>query len=156
LGIARAAYEFTVEYLMEKQIDGKPALDNPGIHQQIADIATEIDAARLLVQRASWMGANGIPLMGGQGSMSKLKAGDVAMWATARCMDLIGPDAWNTDLPIEKWYRDAKIYQIFEGTSQIQRMVIGRLQVGEFRARLEAAKAEYEAASGQKAEPVPA
>jgi alkylation response protein AidB-like acyl-CoA dehydrogenase len=156
LGIARAAYEFTMEYLMESKIDGKPALDNPGIHQQIADIATEIDAARLLVQRASWMGANGIPLMGGQGSMSKLKAGDVAMWATARCMDLVGPEAWDTELPLEKWYRDAKIYQIFEGTSQIQRMVIGRLQVGEFRARLEAAKAEYEAASGKTAEPVPA
>jgi alkylation response protein AidB-like acyl-CoA dehydrogenase len=156
LGIARAAYEFTMEYLMEKTIDGKPALDNPGIHQQIADIATEIDAARLLVQRASWMGSNGIPLMGGQGSMSKLKAGDVAMWATAKCMDLVGPEAWDTDLPLEKWYRDAKIYQIFEGTSQIQRMVIGRLQVGEFRSRLAEAKAEYEAASGKTAEPVPA
>ncbi|MFY9487570.1 MAG: acyl-CoA dehydrogenase family protein [Solirubrobacterales bacterium] len=156
IGIARAAYEFTVAYLMDQKIDGKPALDNPGIHQQIADIATEIDAARLLVQRASWMAANGQPLMGGQGSMSKLKCGDVAMWATARCMDLVGPDAWSTDLPLEKWYRDAKIYQIFEGTSQIQRMVIGRLQVGEFKARLEAAKAEFTEKSSQPAEPVPA
>ncbi len=151
IGIGRAAYEFTVEYLADQTIDGKPALDNPGIHQQIADIATEIDAARLLVQRASWMGRNGIPLMGGQGSMSKLKAGDVTMWATAKCMDLIGPDAWSTDLPLEKWYRDAKIYQIFEGTSQIQRMVIGRLQVGEFRERLQQAKAEVDAAQKEAA-----
>ncbi len=156
IGIARAAYEFTVEYLAEQKIDGKPALDNPGIHQQIADLATEIDAARLLVQRASWMGRNGIPLMGGQGSMSKLKCGDVAVWATAKCMDLVGPASWDTDLPLEKWYRDAKIYQIFEGTSQIQRMVIGRLQVGEFRTRLEAAKAAYDDAAKAAAEPVPA
>lgn len=157
IGIARAAYEFTLEYLSETTIEGKPALDNPGIHQQIADIATEIDAARLLVQRASWMGANGQPLIGGQGSMSKLKCGDVAMWATAKCMDLIGPAAWDTDLPLEKWYRDAKIYQIFEGTSQIQRMVIGRLQVGQFRAQLEEAKQEFAAKSeAAKAEAVPA
>lgn len=153
IGIARAAYEFTVEYLAEQKIDGKPALDNPGVHQQIADIATEIDAARLLVQRASWMARNGIPLMGGQGSMSKLKCGDVAMWATAKCMDLIGPDAWNTELPLEKWYRDAKIYQIFEGTSQIQRMVIGRLQVGEFRAKMEAAAEEIESKKAEAAVP---
>jgi alkylation response protein AidB-like acyl-CoA dehydrogenase len=156
VGIARAAYEFTVEYLMDKKIDGKPALENPGMHQMIADIALEIDAARLLTQRASWMARNGIPLMGGQGSMSKLKAGDVAVWATAKCMDLIGPDSWSTELPLEKWYRDAKIYQIFEGTSQIQRMVVGRLQVGEFKTRLAAAQAEHAEASGQQAEPVPA
>ncbi|MGB1582972.1 MAG: acyl-CoA dehydrogenase family protein, partial [Solirubrobacterales bacterium] len=98
----------------------------------------------------------GIPLMGGQGSMSKLKCGDVAVWATAKCMDLVGPASWDTDLPLEKWYRDAKIYQIFEGTSQIQRMVIGRLQVGEFRARLEAAKAAYDDAAKAAATPVPA
>lgn len=153
IGIAQAAYDFTLEYLAEQKIDGKPALDNPGIHQQIADIATEIEAARLLVQRASWMAANGKPLLGGQGSMSKLKCGDVAMWATARCMDLIGPAAWDTDLPLEKWYRDAKIYQIFEGTAQIQRMVVGRLQVSSFRAQVEAAAAEIDQ---KKAEAVPA
>lgn len=142
IGIAQAAYDFTLEYLAEQTIEGKPALDNPGVHQQIADIATEIDAARLLVQRASWMAANGKPLLAGQGSMSKLKCGDVAMWATAKCMDLIGPAAWDTDLPLEKWYRDAKIYQIFEGTAQIQRMVVGRLQVSSFRAQVEAAETE--------------
>jgi alkylation response protein AidB-like acyl-CoA dehydrogenase len=157
LGIARAAYEFTMEYLAEVKIDGKPALENPGMHQEIANLATEIDAARLLTQRASWMARNGKPLLGGQGSMSKLKAGDVAMWATAKCMDLIGPEAWDTELPLEKWYRDAKIYQIFEGTSQIQRMVIGRLQVGEFKSRLEEAKAAYDsAAAAATSEPVPA
>ena len=105
------------------------------------------------------MGANGQPLLGGQGSMSKLKCGDVAMWATAKCMDLIGPASWDTELPLEKWYRDAKIYQIFEGTSQIQRMVIGRLQVSQFRAQLEEAKQEFAAkaaAAATATEAVPA
>lgn len=142
VGIAQAAYEYTLEYLADSTINGKPALDDPGTHQQIADIATEIEAARLLVQRASWMGANGQPMLAGQGSMSKLKCGDVAMWATAKCMDLVGPAAWDTERPLEKWYRDAKIYQIFEGTAQIQRLVIGRLQVSSFRAQVDAAAAE--------------
>jgi alkylation response protein AidB-like acyl-CoA dehydrogenase len=145
IGIAQAAYDFTLEYLDTMTINGSPALDDPGTHQQIADISTEIEAARLLVQRASWMARNGQPLLAGQGSMSKLKCGDVAVWATAKCMDLIGPASWDTDLPLEKWYRDAKIYQIFEGTAQIQRMVIGRLQVSSFRSRVDAAAEEIEA-----------
>ena len=91
-------------------------------------MATEIEASRLLVWRAAWMGRNGIPMTGGQGSMSKLKAGDVAMWATTTLMDLVGPYAQTTDCPLEKWFRDAKIYQIFEGTAQVQRLVIARMQ----------------------------
>src|SRR5215213_1334599 len=108
LGIAQAAYEWTLEYLTDKEEDGQPLLQ-----QQLADVATEIEAARLLVWRAAWMGRNGIPLTAGQGSMSKLKAGDVAMWATTTLMDLVGPFAQTTDCPLEKWFRDAKIYQIF-------------------------------------------
>src|SRR6185295_1512499 len=72
-----------------------------------------------------------------QGSMSKLKGGDVAMWATRACMDIVGPYAQTTDCPLEKWFRDAKIYQLFEGTAEIQRMVISRMQAAEYRARLE-------------------
>jgi Acyl-CoA dehydrogenase, C-terminal domain len=98
-------------------------------------VATEIEAARLLVQRASWMGRNGIPMTGGQGSMSKLKGGDVAMWATRTCMDLVGPYAQTTECPLEKWFRDAKIYQLFEGTAEIQRMVVSRMQAAEYRER---------------------
>ena len=86
-------------------------------------MATEIEAARLLVWRAAWMGRNGVPMTGGQGSMSKLKAGDVTMWATTTLMDLVGPYAQTTDCPLEKWFRDAKIYQLFEGTAQVQRLV---------------------------------
>jgi alkylation response protein AidB-like acyl-CoA dehydrogenase len=74
------------------------------------------------------MGRNGEPMTAGQGSMSKLKGGDVTMWATTVLMDLVGDYAQTTDCPLEKWFRDAKIYQIFEGTAQVQRLVISRMQ----------------------------
>ena len=106
------------------------------MQQVLADVATEIEAARLLVWRAAWMGRNGMPMTGGQGSMSKLKAGDVTMWATTTLMDLVGPYAQTTDCPLEKWFRDAKIYQIFEGTAQVQRLVISRMQRTEYQRRL--------------------
>src|SRR5436189_721015 len=112
LGIAQAAYEWTLEYLSERAEEGKPLLQEQRIQQVIADVATEIEAARLLVWRAAWMGRNGVPMTSGQGSMSKLKGGDVAMWATTTLMDLIGPEAQSTECPLEKWFRDAKIYQI--------------------------------------------
>src|SRR5436309_13557478 len=83
------------------------------------------------------MGRNGIPMTGGQGSKTKLKGGNVAMWATTTLMDLVGPEAQSTDYPLEKWFRDAKIYQIFEGTAQIQRLVIARMQASEYAERLE-------------------
>src|SRR5215203_7357931 len=99
IGIAQASYEWTLGYLDngavadplvdlldESSTAGRPPLQRQGIQQRLADVATEIEAARLLIQRASWMGRNGIPMTGGQGSMSKLKGGDVAMWATRTCM----------------------------------------------------------------------
>jgi alkylation response protein AidB-like acyl-CoA dehydrogenase len=148
LGIAQAAYEWTLQYLAgapadplgehldESSTAGLPPLERQAIQQRLADVATEIEAARLLVQRAAWMGRSGIPMTGGQGSMSKLKGGDVAMWATRTCMDLVGPFAQSTDCPLEKWFRDAKIYQLFEGTAEIQRLVISRMQAAEYRERL--------------------
>jgi alkylation response protein AidB-like acyl-CoA dehydrogenase len=81
----------------------------------------------------------------GQGSMSKLKAGDVAMWATTALMDVVGPEAGLADHPLEKWFRDAKIYQLFEGTAQVQRLVIARMQVAD-RRRAVAEEAERAAA----------
>jgi acyl-CoA dehydrogenase len=140
LGIARAAYEYTLEYLEGREEEGQELLEQQRIQQVIADLATEIDAARMLVWRAAWMGRNGVPMTAGQGSMSKLKAGDVAMWATTTCMDLIGPFAQTTECPVEKWFRDAKIYQIFEGTAQIQRLVVSRMQREAFQEALQATK----------------
>jgi acyl-CoA dehydrogenase len=134
VGIARAAYEWTLDFLEGRSDADGPLLEQQRIQQVLADVATEIDAARLLAYRAAWMGRNGVPMTAGQGSMSKLKGGDVAMWATTTLMDLVGPEAGLTDHPLEKWFRDAKIYQLFEGTAQIQRMVIARAQTGERRA----------------------
>src|SRR3954447_5138769 len=131
IGIARAAYEWTLDYLETQTIAGTPALETQGVQQVLADVATEIEASRLLCWRAAWMARNGVPLTGGQGSMSKLKAGDVTMWATTRLMDLVGDYATSTECPLEKYFRDAKIYQIFEGTAQVQRLVISRLQRNE-------------------------
>ena len=128
VGIARAAYEWTLDWLETQMIGETPALEVQGVQQVIADAATEIHAARLLCWRAAWMARNGVPLTGGQGSMSKLKGGDVAMWATTRLMDLVGDYAMSTECPLEKYFRDAKIYQIFEGTAQVQRLVVSRLQ----------------------------
>jgi acyl-CoA dehydrogenase len=148
LGIAQAAYEWTLSHLEERSEEGVPLLEQQRIQQTLADVATEIEAARLLVWRAAWMGRNGIPMTGGQGSMSKLKAGDVAMWATTTLMDLVGPYAQTTDCPLEKWFRDAKIYQIFEGTAQVQRMVISRMQRAEYQHRIEEAAVVLEQAPG--------
>jgi alkylation response protein AidB-like acyl-CoA dehydrogenase len=128
LGIAQAAYEWTLEYLEDHVIESQPALEIQRVQQVMADVATEIEASRLLVWRAAWMGRNGLPMTGGQGSMSKLKAGDVTMWATTTLMDLVGPYAQSMECPLEKWFRDAKIYQIFEGTAQVQRLVVSRMQ----------------------------
>jgi acyl-CoA dehydrogenase len=100
------------------------------------------------VWRAAWMGRNGIAMTGGQGSMSKLKAGDTTMWATSALMDLVGPYAQTTDCPLEKWFRDAKIYQIFEGTAQVQRLVISRMQRREHQERLRRAAEMLERSPG--------
>jgi acyl-CoA dehydrogenase len=148
LGIAQASYEYTLGYLEGRTEEGHELLEQQRVQQVIADMATEIDAARMLVWRAAWMGRNGVPMTAGQGSMSKLKAGDVAMWATAVAMDLVGPFAQSMDCPLEKWYRDAKIYQIFEGTAQIQRLVVSRMQREAYQQRLSAAAEVLEQAPG--------
>jgi alkylation response protein AidB-like acyl-CoA dehydrogenase len=148
LGIAQAAYEWTLEYLEDKSDEHGPLLEQQRVQQTLADVATEIDSARLLVWRAAWMGRNGVPMTAGQGSMSKLKAGDVTMWATTTLMDLVGDYAQTTECPLEKWFRDAKIYQLFEGTAQVQRLVISRMQRQEYRERLKAAAEVLEQAPG--------
>jgi acyl-CoA dehydrogenase len=152
LGIAQAAYDWTLDWLEGRGYEGEPLLEQQRVQQVVADVATEIDAARLLVWRAAWMGRNGIPMNAGQGSMSKLKAGDVTMWAATALMDLVGPEASLADHPLEKFFRDAKIYQLFEGTAQVQRLVISRMQVAERRRQLdEAAEVISDLAEREKA-----
>lgn len=126
LGIARAALEYATEYAKRREAFGAPILDNQGIAFPIADIATQIDAARLLTWRASWMAANAIPFNRGEGSMCKLAASEIAVKATECAVQTMGGWGYITDHPVEKWYRDAKLYTIFEGTSEIQRIVISQ------------------------------
>ena len=105
---------------------GQPIIMNQGIAFKLADMATEIDAARLLVWRAAWMARNGVPFIAGEGSMSKLKAGEVAVWVTEQAIQILGGYGYTREYPVERWHRDAKIFTIFEGTSEIQRLVIAR------------------------------
>jgi acyl-CoA dehydrogenase len=126
VGIARAAYEYALAYAQGRVQFGRPIVEHQAVAFALADMRTEIDAARLLVWRAAWMGRNNRPFDAGQGSMSKLKAGEVAVTVTERAVQILGGAGYVTDHPVERWYRDAKIYTIFEGTSEIQRLVIAR------------------------------
>ena len=126
IGIARAAFEYALDYAREREQFGRKIIENQAIAFALADMKLEIDAARLLVWRASWMGRNGLPFRSAEGSMSKLKAGEVALWATERAMHILGGNGYTREYPVERWHRDAKIYTIFEGTSEIQRLVIAR------------------------------
>ena len=126
LGIARAAYEYSLDYAKERKAFGRPIIENQAIAFKLADMKMEIDAARLLVWRACWMARNGKQFVAGEGSMSKLKAGEVAVWATEQAIQILGGYGYVRDYPVEKWHRDSKIYTIFEGTSEIQRLVIAR------------------------------
>ncbi len=126
LGIARAAYEYALDYAKNREQFGKAIIENQAIAFTLANMKMEIDAARLLVWRASWMGRNQVPFENAEGSMSKLKAGEVAVWTTERAMQILGGNGYAREYPVERWHRDAKIYDIFEGTAEIQRIVISR------------------------------
>ena len=126
LGIARAAYEYALEYAKEREQFGRKIIENQAIAFTLARMKMEIDAARLLAWRASWMGRNQIPFENAEGSMSKLKAGEVAVWVTERAIQILGGNGYTREFPVERWHRDAKIYDIFEGTAEIQQLVIAR------------------------------
>ncbi len=126
LGIARAAYEYSLDYAKQRSQFGRAIIENQSIAFALADMKMELDAARLLVWRASWMGRNNQPFAAAEGSMSKLKAGEVAVWVTERAIQILGGNGYTREFPVERFHRDAKIYTIFEGTSEIQRLVIAR------------------------------
>jgi alkylation response protein AidB-like acyl-CoA dehydrogenase len=125
VGIARAAYEEALAYAKERVAFGKPIIQNQAIAFMLADMITEIDAARLLVWRAAWLSRNGT-YKNAEGSQSKLKAGRVAVWVTERAIQIHGGYGYTREYPVERMHRDAKIYDIFEGTEQIQQLVISR------------------------------
>jgi acyl-CoA dehydrogenase len=126
LGIARAAYEYALDYSKEREQFGRKIIENQSIAFTLARMKMEIDAARLLVWRASWMGRTGVNFENAEGSMSKLKAGEVAVWVTERAIQILGGNGYTREFPVERWHRDAKIYDIFEGTAEIQQLVIAR------------------------------
>ncbi|WP_338497902.1 acyl-CoA dehydrogenase family protein [Streptomyces sp. SJL17-4] len=126
VGTARAAYEVALDYAKTRVQFGRPIIENQGVAFQLADMATQIDAARLLVWRASWMATAGKPFTAAEGSMSKLYASEVAKKVTAQAIQILGGNGYTREYPVERMHRDAAIYTIFEGTSEIQRMVISR------------------------------
>jgi alkylation response protein AidB-like acyl-CoA dehydrogenase len=130
VGVARAAYEYALDYAKERVVFGRPIIEKQAISFLLADIATEIDAARLLVRRAAWMGSTGQKFASAEGSMSKLKAGRVAVWTTERAIQILGGNGYTREYPVERMHRDAKVFDIFEGTEQIQQLVIARSITG--------------------------
>src|SRR5688500_6054939 len=125
VGIARAGYEYALGYAKERHAFGKPIIQNQAIAFMLADMATEIDASRLLIWRAAWLARNG-GYKNAEGSMSKLKAARTAVWVTERAIQILGGYGYTREYPAERFHRDAKIMDIFEGTEQIQQLVISR------------------------------
>ncbi|WP_381801927.1 acyl-CoA dehydrogenase family protein [Streptomyces niveus] len=130
VGTARAAYEVALDYARTRSQFGRPIIDNQGIAFQLVDMRTRIDAARLLVWRASWMAATGKPFTAAEGSMSKLYASETAKEVTAQAVQILGGNGFTREYPVERMHRDSAIYTIFEGTSEIQRLVIARTLSG--------------------------
>jgi alkylation response protein AidB-like acyl-CoA dehydrogenase len=133
LGVGRAAFEYALDYSKERIQFGRPIATRQAIAFKLADMAIELDAARLLVWRAAWMAAAGVPFLRAEGSMAKCYPSDVAMRVTVEAVQVLGGYGYMRDFPVEKWVRDAKIFQIFEGTNEIQRIVIARALTGGLR-----------------------
>jgi alkylation response protein AidB-like acyl-CoA dehydrogenase len=130
VGVARAAVEYATEYARTRVQFGKPIGQNQGVAFQLADMQASVDAARLLTWRAAWMARQGKPFDHAEGSMSKLVAGETAVRVTEQAIQILGGNGYTREYPVERWHRDAKIFTIFEGTSEIQRMIIGRALTG--------------------------
>ncbi|MEV4400252.1 acyl-CoA dehydrogenase family protein [Nonomuraea sp. NPDC049607] len=130
VGIARAGFEYARDYAREREQFGRRIGDNQAIAFLLADMATRVDVARLLTWRAAWMARNGRPFEQAEGSMSKLVAGETAVWVTEQAIQILGGAGYTREHPVERFHRDAKIYTIFEGTSEIQRLIIGRAVTG--------------------------
>lgn len=125
LGIASGAYELSVQYAKERQAFGKPIADHQAIQFKLADMATEIEAARMLCLKAAWLKDQGLPYAQAS-SMAKLFASEVAMKTTVEAVQIHGGYGFVKEFHVERLMRDAKITQIYEGTSEIQRIVIAR------------------------------
>src|SRR5215510_9995444 len=130
VGVARAAFEYARNYSVSRVQFGKPVGQNQAIAFMLADMQASVDAARLLTWRAAWMARHGRKFTRAEGSISKLVAGETAVRVTEQAIQILGGNGYTRDYPVERMHRDAKIFTIFEGTSEIQRMIIGRAVTG--------------------------
>ncbi len=130
LGISQGAFESALKYAHEREAFGKPIAHHQTIGNYLADMATQIEASRLLVYQAAWAKQqhyeHDAARHSKEASMAKLFAGDTAMWVTERAVQVLGGYGYTTDFPVERFFRDAKITQIYEGTQEVQRIVIAR------------------------------
>ncbi|MFT0801688.1 acyl-CoA dehydrogenase [Bacillus swezeyi] len=126
VGIAQGAFEAATAYAKERKQFGRPIAEQQGISFKLADMATAIEASRLLTYQAAWLESEGMPY-GKASAMSKLYAGDAAMKVTTEAVQIFGGYGYTKDYPVERYMRDAKITQIYEGTQEIQRIVISRM-----------------------------
>ena len=129
LGIAQAAYDVARAYALEREQFGRRIADFQAIQWKLADMATEIDAARLLTYRAAWLKQQGLPHTA-EGAKAKLFASETARRQTAEAIQVLGGVGYTKEFPVERYYRDAKVTEIYEGTSEIQRLVIARHILG--------------------------
>jgi alkylation response protein AidB-like acyl-CoA dehydrogenase len=125
VGIAQAAYDVARAYALERRQFGKRIADFQAIQWKLADMATEIDAARLLVHRAAWLKQQGRPHTA-EGAKAKLFASEMARRQTGEAIQILGGYGYTKEFPVERYYRDAKVTEIYEGTSEVQRLVIAR------------------------------
>jgi alkylation response protein AidB-like acyl-CoA dehydrogenase len=130
VGVARAAYEYALEYASQREQFGRKIGEFQAVAFKLADMKCRIDAARMLVWRAGWMARNNQPFDNAEGSMAKLVASETAVYVTDEAIQILGGNGYTRDYPVERMHRDAKIFTIFEGTSEIQRLVISRAITG--------------------------
>jgi len=130
LGIAQGAYESALKYAHQREAFGVPIARHQMITAYLADMATQVEAARLMVYKAAWTKEqhyqHGGHRHSKEASMAKLFAGDTAMWVSERAIQVLGGYGYTTDFPVERFFRDAKITQIYEGTQEVQKLVIAR------------------------------
>ncbi|AIY06389.1 acyl-CoA dehydrogenase domain-containing protein [Planococcus sp. PAMC 21323] len=126
VGIAQGALDASIDYAKEREQFGKPILVNQGVSFKLADMATSIEASRLLTYQAAWLESNKLSYSK-ESAMAKLMAGDTAMKVTVEAVQVFGGYGYTKDYPVERYMRDAKITQIYEGTQEVQRLVISRM-----------------------------
>lgn len=130
VGVARAAFEYARDYACEREQFGRKIGEFQAVAFKLADMKARIDAARLLVYRAGWMARNGKAFDSAEGSMAKLVASETAVYVTDEAIQILGGNGYTREYPVERMHRDAKIFTIFEGTSEIQRLVMARAITG--------------------------